>query len=166
MWATVAIAAYTALKSYNQLEQGQSQAKAAVEQGQNEVTNAANNTFINAGKVRNSFLASGLSLDGGPLTAINQIINTGNTNIQRIATNANNTASNDIAAARTAALGTIAQGAMMAAGGFGGAGGDAGGVTMGSTSLAANGSDPFADAFTSNFSPNYNSANPSARWGF
>lgn len=121
-WETLAIAGFTALKSYNQIQQGNAQAGAAVQQGEEQTQTAANNTVISAGKATNSFLSSGLTLEGGPMAGINQIFNTGNTNIARIAQNANNQSSNAINSARTAALATIAQGATMAAGGGAGGG--------------------------------------------
>lgn len=116
-WETIAIAGFRGLQAVNQMKQGEASADAAVQQGEEEATNAANNTVRAAGTLRNSFLSNGLSIQGGPLAAITQTITTGNTNIGRIAQNANNTASNDINSARTAALTTLASTAAMAAGG-------------------------------------------------
>lgn len=116
-WETLAIAGFSGLRAVNQIQQGEAAARAATQQGEEEAQNSANNTVISAGKVRNSFLSSGLTLDGGPMDAITQIFNTGNTNIARIAENANNQASNAVNSARTAALATLGQSAAMAAGG-------------------------------------------------
>lgn len=116
-WETLAIAGFSGLRAYNQIQQGNAAADAAVKQGEEETITSANNTVISAGKATNSFLSSGLSLDGGPLGAINQIFNTGNQNISRIAENSNNQASNAINQARTAALATLGSSAAMAAGG-------------------------------------------------
>jgi len=135
-WETLAIAGFSALRAVNQMQQGESQARAAVKQGEQEVQNVANNTVISAGKVRNSFLSSGISLEGGPLGAINQIFNTGNTNIARIAENANTTAKNAINSARTQALAGLASTAAMAALGGAGGGGSLGGLTDSASTLA------------------------------
>lgn len=53
------------------------------------------------------------------MAGINQIFNTGNTNISRIAQNANNASHNAINSARTAALATLAGSASMASGSSG-----------------------------------------------
>ena len=119
-WETLAIAGFSAMRAVNQMQQGESQANALVKQGEQEAQTSANNTVITAGKTQNSFLSSGLTLDGGPMAALTQIFNTGNTNISRIASNANNAADNAINSARTAALSTLASTAAMAAGGGGG----------------------------------------------
>lgn len=117
---TIAIAGFTALSAYEKIQEGNSAAKAATQEGEYQITNAANDTVRQAGRLRSSFLSSGLTLDGGPLAAITQAFNAGNTNIARIAQNANNRSSNAMNAARSKALSTIASGAMGAMGGMGG----------------------------------------------
>lgn len=119
-WETIAMVGFSALSASNQIQQGKASAAAAVKAGEEQTITSANNTVISAGRAQNSFLSSGLSLEGGPQAALAQIFNTGNTNISRIAENANNQASNAISQARSAALATLGKTAAMAAGSFGG----------------------------------------------
>lgn len=114
-WETLAMAGFQALQATNQMNQGTAAAKATVAEGANQAQNAANDTARATGKLRSSFLSSGLTLEGGPMAAISQAFDVGNTNISRIVSNANTTAKNQINTARSQALATLASAASSAA---------------------------------------------------
>lgn len=105
---TLAIAGFSVLNAANTANQGTAQAKAAVQQGEYQTQQIADNTVRSAGALKTSFLQSGLTLDGGPMAVLSQAFAKGQTDIGRIATNANNTAKNDINTARTKALESLA----------------------------------------------------------
>lgn len=113
-WETLAIAGFSALQAGQTMEAGENKAKAITQQAGYTIQNQANDTVRSAGTLRNSFLSNGISLDGGPMAAIAQVFNTGNTNIARTATAANRESKDAINGARTAALSGLAKNAMAA----------------------------------------------------
>lgn len=116
-WETLAVAGFSALQAVNTIQQGNAQARAIDQQAQQQAQNEADNTLRSAGRVQTSFLQSGITLEGGPMQAITQAFTKGQTDIGRIASNANNAASNAINAARSKALQGLASSAAGAAGG-------------------------------------------------
>lgn len=132
-WETLAIAGYSALNAENTLKTGKAAAKAAVQQGDYQVQQTADQTLRSAGTLKTSFLQSGLSLEGAPMDVLTQAFAKGQTDIGRIATNANATAKNDINSARTKALEGLATSAASA---------------YSFTSFADNFSSGFSDAFS------------------
>lgn len=114
-WETIAIAGFSALQAGNTLKAGQDQGKAIAQQAEQQAQNTADNTVRAAGKLTTSFLQSGLTLDGGPMDVLSQAFAKGNTDIGRIASNANTASKNAVNASRTKALQGLASTAGTAA---------------------------------------------------
>lgn len=116
-WETAAAAGFSLLSASNKIDQGTAQAKALALQGKQQDQTIADNTVRSVGSLQASFLQSGITLDGGPNAVISQAFAKGFTDISRNTTNVNNAAKNAYNSARTAALDTLAGGALGAAGG-------------------------------------------------
>lgn len=103
----------------------QSQAKAAVAEGNILAENKAKETRLRAARQQLSFINSGLTLEGTPMSVLEGTFATGLEDIQQIQSNAQTTAKNALRAGRTKVLTGLAQGAAGAfgGGGFGGGGG-------------------------------------------
>lgn len=97
----------------------QSQAKAAVAEGDIAAENKAKQTRLRVARQQLSFINSGLTLEGTPMSVLEGTFATGLEDIQQIQSNAQTTAKNALRAGRTQVLGGLAQGA---AGAFGGGG--------------------------------------------
>lgn len=104
MLATLASVAFAAISAKSQMKQAKSQAEAIARQGTLEAKNKARETVYKAANLRQSFLSSGLTLEGTPMSVINETINTGQEDISQIIANANARAKNTMSAGRTAAL--------------------------------------------------------------
>ena len=129
-FTTVALLGLTALKAVSQVKQSEAEAKAAVAQGEFAAKTKAKETKLKAARAQSSFLTSGLTLEGTPMAAIQDIFSTGLEDVEQIATNVNRRSKNIISSGRTAALGTLASGI---GGSFGGGdifGDSAGGFTV------------------------------------
>lgn len=101
---TVAIAGFAALQAANTLKEGDQQAKGIVKAAEYQASNSADNTLRGAGKLQTSFLQSGLTLEGGPMDVLTQAFGQGRTDINRLASNANNASKNAVNAARSKAI--------------------------------------------------------------
>ena len=117
-----------------QLKNAQAQAKAVVQQGANEATRAKQITMARAAEQKSSFLSSGITLEGTPLSVMNSTYDVGKADIEQGIRNANVQSRNIIGASRANALSSIAM--SVASAGFGAAGADS---TLTSTGIA-----PFA----------------------
>lgn len=113
-WETLAIAGFSALNAVNTVNQGTAQAKAITQQAQQQAQVSADNTVRAGGKLTTSFLQSGLTLEGGPMDVLTQAFGKGQTDIARIASNANAASKNAVNSARTKALEGLASSAGMA----------------------------------------------------
>lgn len=105
---TILFAALTGLSAISKMNAAQDQADATVKAGNIAAENEAQKTRLRAASATTSFLQSGLTLEGTPTLAINDIFNTGIKDVNQIRSNANNTAKNQIAAGRSEAISTIA----------------------------------------------------------
>lgn len=118
-WETVAIIGFQALSSAQGMSAANKQAKGITAQGAFYAKQAADKTVQGTGKLKTSFLQSGLTLDGGPMDVLTAAFNKGYTDISQIKTNADNAAKNVVSAARSKALMSLAS---SAAGAFGSSG--------------------------------------------
>lgn len=116
-WETAAQTGFSLLSASNKLDQGNDQANAIAQEGNEKSQDIADNTLRSVGKLQSSFLQSGLTLDAGTQNIINQAFAKGTTDIGRTVDNANNASKNAYNTARTAALTTLASGAVSTAGG-------------------------------------------------
>lgn len=104
---TIAFAAFSFMSAQSQMRQAKSDANAVAQQGTLEAKNKARETVYKAAQMRQSFLSSGLTLEGTPMSVINETINTGKEDINQIIANANARSKNTMAAGRTNALNTL-----------------------------------------------------------
>lgn len=121
---TILFMAFTGLQAVSGMMNAQSQADAAVKQGNLQMAEKAKQVRYATARQNVSFLNSGLSLEGTPMDVINETFDTGIKDIQAIGANANAQSKNIIGQARTQAIGQIAG----AFGGMGGGGGGFGGM--------------------------------------
>lgn len=117
-WETLAIVGFQALQGAMGQSQARKEGKAITQQAERETMNIADNTLRRAGTLRNSFLSSGLTLEGGPMDVISQAFAKGRTDISRVAENANAASKNKASAARTKMLSDLGKTAIGAVGGF------------------------------------------------
>lgn len=127
---TLAFAALTTLSAVSSMKQANAQAVATITNTNIENENTVKTTNLNADSVKASFLNSGFGFTGTPELAVNDVFNTGMTNIKNNINSGNTTASNQVAAGRAAAIKTIAASAGLAA-----AGGSAGSLFDSGTAL-------------------------------
>ena len=122
----IAFVALTALSAIGKMNAANAAASAAVTQGDQQAANQVKTTDMQAGQATAAFLGSGFTFAGTAKTAVSDIFQTGLTDVNRIDTNANTAAKNDIAQGRAAAIGPIASAAGLYAMGAGGGTGSAG----------------------------------------
>ncbi len=108
-WETAAIAGFQALSVASKLSQAGAESEATIQQAQNENDNIADNTLRTVGKLKTSFLSSGLALDEGTQAILSQAFAKGQTDILRNTENANRKSSNAYYSARAGALDKLAQ---------------------------------------------------------
>lgn len=137
-WETVVLAGFNAMQAVGQVKQGKAEAKAIAREAEINASNVAQNTLRTAGDLKVSFLQSGLTLEGGPTDILTQAFEQGYTDIGRIKSNADASIKNTMSKARTAALTTLAKGA------------------VGQSIMS--GVSSFADGFSSGFSDGFNNA--------
>jgi hypothetical protein len=117
-WETLAMVGFQAISGMQGVSQAKKEGRAITKAAERETMSIADQTVRNAGSLRNSFLSSGLTLEGGPMEVISQAFAKGRTDIARTAENANASAKNKVSAARTKMLSSLGQSAMGAVGGF------------------------------------------------
>lgn len=103
-WATLAFSALNAAQS---LKAGRAEARAAVDAGNIAAINKSRETLVKAGRLQSSFLNSGVTLEGTPMTMIENAFDLGTKDINQIATNANTKGKNSMIQARSKALGAL-----------------------------------------------------------
>lgn len=108
---TAALIGLTAVQASGAQRQARAEAKSVAERGTLDAANAAKQTVYRAATQRQSFLSSGLTLEGTPMSVINETIATGGADVGQIATNANRQSKAIISAGRSKALGIIASAA-------------------------------------------------------
>jgi hypothetical protein len=128
-FSTIALVGFAALSAVQQVRASEASADAAAAEGAAKVKSKAKETRIRAARAQSSFLTSGLTLDGTPMAAIEDIFSTGQEDIDQITSNTNTQTGNIISSGRTQALGTLAS----SVGGAFGGGNIFGGATVGST---------------------------------
>lgn len=105
---TALIIGLTAASALGQIENSKQQAKAITKEGNIAAQNKARETQIKAARVQNSFMNSGLTLEGTPENVITGTYDTGIKDINQIKSNYDSQAKNVISQGRTAALSTMA----------------------------------------------------------
>lgn len=107
---TIIFAALTGLKAISQMNAAEKQAKNAVREGEIVAKEKAKEIRYKAARQTQSFLSSGLTLEGTAQTILDETFDTGKEDIANIRASYNNKSKNFISAGRTAAIGTIASG--------------------------------------------------------
>lgn len=131
------------------------QAQAVVAQGNIQAKNKAKQIQRQASRAKVSFLQSGLTLEGTPITAIESIFDTGLEDINLIRTNTNTQAKNILSQARNRAILGLASTALTVASGFG----DTGATQptapgLGSSTFSTSNFPAFSQTLTSSFDSN------------
>jgi len=117
------------LSASSAISQSEDEAQARVDQADIQADNKAKKTRMRAARQKVSFLNSGLTLGGTPLSAIQSTLNTGLEDVDLITSNANKQAKNIISNGRTQAITSlVSAGAGAFGGGAAGAGSGAGGA--------------------------------------
>lgn len=104
---TILFAAFTGLQAISKMNAANAQAKSIVQQGEINAENSAKQTRLKAASANASFLNSGVTLDGTPNLAINDIFDVGLKDVNQIRSNANSSAKNTIAKGRSDAISGI-----------------------------------------------------------
>jgi len=117
MGAELALIGLTVAKSFMDIKNAKSQAKATVEAGRIQAEQSKIQTLARAGQQKASFLSSGLTLEGTPLAALSSTYQTGQQDVGQIISNANNKSRNVIGQAYSSAIGNIAGAGMSMYGG-------------------------------------------------
>lgn len=111
-WETIVSGGSKLIGAFNTTNSGKAQADAIVTEGEQRAQNIADNTVRNIGKLKTSFLQSGIALDdvGGTQAVFAQAAQQGYTDIGRTISNANASAKNTYSAGRSAALDALLKG--------------------------------------------------------
>lgn len=107
---TIAILGLSLLQAHSAIEQSEDEAQAVVDQANLEAENKSKQTRLLAARQQVSFLNSGLTLEGTPLSAINNTFDVGLADVNQITENANKQAKNIISSGRTEAISSLASG--------------------------------------------------------
>ena len=105
---TIAIIGLSLFQAKASMDAAEDQAQAGIDQANIQSENKAKEVRIKAARQRSSFLNSGLTLEGTPLSAINSTFNSGIADINQITSNANKSSKNLISNARTEAITSLA----------------------------------------------------------
>lgn len=115
---TIAILGLALFQADAAIGASEDQADAVISQANLDAENKAKETRLLAARQQVSFLNSGLTLDGTPMSAIQNTFKTGLEDVNQITSNANKQAKNIISAGRSEAIGKLASaGAGVAFGG-------------------------------------------------
>lgn len=114
------------MKADAAIRKSESDANAAVDQADLAAENKGKEVRLKAARQQVSFINSGLTLDGTPMSVIQSTFNVGLEDIDQIQTNAQRVAKNSLKAGRSAAIGSLFDTASSVVGGidFGGGSGD------------------------------------------
>lgn len=105
---TAASVGFKAIQSANEMKAAKKQGQAYAREGERQALSVAEQTVRTAGSLRNSFLSSGLTLEGGPMDVIAQAFSKGRTDIGRIKENADTSSKNVVGAARSKMIASLA----------------------------------------------------------
>lgn len=114
---TIAILGLSLLQAHGAISQSEDEAQAVIDRANIDAENKSKETRLRAARQQVSFLNSGLTLEGTPMSAIQSTFSTGIKDIDQITTNANKHAKNIISSGRMQALSHLASGI---SGSFGG----------------------------------------------
>lgn len=109
---TIAILGLAGLSAMNSINSSEKEAKATIAEGNIATANKGKETRAKAARLSSSFLNSGLTLEGTPMSTIEDTYNTGLQDIGQISSNYNNKASSIISKGRSAALSGMASSVM------------------------------------------------------
>ncbi len=107
-WETLAIVGFQAISGAQDVKAAKRQARAGVQEAENQSMSLADDTVRRSGSLRNSYLSAGLDLEGGPMQMIAGAFAKGRTDIGRIEANANAQSKNIVSAARSKMMKDIA----------------------------------------------------------
>jgi len=107
---TAVMVGLSVVSAASQMSSAKKQAKATIAEGNIVAANKAKDIARKTATQRVSFLNSGLTLEGTPMNAIDSTFNTGLEDIAGISNAYNMQAKNQIAAGRSAAIGSLASG--------------------------------------------------------
>ena len=139
--AALIAAGLSVAKGVMAMSQAKSAADATVKSGNIELANRARKIKLGADSATNSFLTSGLMLEGTPQISIGGIFDTGIADLNQQRDNINTKSKSQIWSGRMALLSSVGQAASFAAMGAGAGGGDptlAGNIADGSGGLGYN----------------------------
>lgn len=105
---TAVMVGLSAVSAASQVSQAKKQAKATIAEGNIVAANKAKEVARKTAAQRVSFLNSGLTLEGTPMSVMESTFNTGLEDIGQISQNYNRIAKSQISAGRTSALSTMA----------------------------------------------------------
>lgn len=109
---TIAILGLALFQADAAISQSEDEAQAVIDQANLDAENKSKETRLRAARQQVSFLNSGLTLEGTPLSAINSTFDAGIADVNQITSNANKQAKNIIAAGRTQAISSLGQAAI------------------------------------------------------
>lgn len=109
---TIVLLGLTGLSTMNSINSSEKEAKATIAEGNIAASNKSKETRAKAARLSSSFLNSGLTLEGTPMSTIENTYNTGLEDINQISSNYNNKAKSIISKGRSSALSSFASGIM------------------------------------------------------
>ena len=109
--AIIMAAVSTAIGAVSTMSSAKKQAKSVVQQANIAADNTAKKTALRAASAKTSFLNSGLTLEGTPMTSINEMYTTGLADIAQIRSNADTQSKNIMSQARMSVFKDIASSA-------------------------------------------------------
>ncbi len=104
---TIALVGFSAIQASQAYNQAEARAKAITEDGKLRAKNKAKETVYSAARLKQSFLSGGLTLEGTPMSVLNETFTTGFEDVSQIATNANRSSNVAIGEGRTKALNSL-----------------------------------------------------------
>lgn len=107
---TALMIGFSALQAVSTIGAAKDQAKDTIAEGKMVAENKARETRLKADRARSSFLSSGITLEGTPMSALDDIYDTGLADIGQIGKNYSTQANNQLKAGRSEALGQFASG--------------------------------------------------------
>lgn len=111
-FSTLAMVGLAAFQASQTIKQSKAEAQSIVDQADLAAASKAKETKLKAARIQSSFLTSGLTLEGTPMSTIQSTFDTGLEDVNQITTNANTQAKQTISAGRTGALTSLASTAM------------------------------------------------------
>lgn len=110
---SMTVIALSAASAATTMKNAKAKSKAITRQAELDASNTATKTAAKAAYQKTSFLSSGFTLEGTPMSVLESTFTTGKQDINQIIANANTQSKNVISSARSKALGTLASSAAL-----------------------------------------------------